>query len=338
MSVHPAGLQGRSQYLSSSLGKLKGELDQTVASIASGKVADIGNALKGGTQQLSIIEADIVFLTQQKQNISEALAMSQYAYQVVENIGELVASASASLREATLSEMPLPISVQANDIEQKFKSVLGSLNASFAGAYIFSGHNSLSPTIADPEMILAEIENVARGARDADQVIAAVDSWFDAPDGFSRLVNIKRFTVAATEYGVDGAFSGNELISVAGDLSFLGNALKGLAIASLASRGVPNEVPEQQRALLIRSGEYFNSGAMDLIYEGALVGGAVSNLESRATQVSSTIAALQQVNSEIRSADLKSASIKISEIEVRVDIIYNLIARISRLSLSGYLR
>lgn len=338
MSIHAAGLQGRSQYLSSSLGKLKDELDVTVETIASGKVADIGKALKGSTQQLSIIEADIAMLTQKKQSIGEALAKSHYAYQIVENIGDTLAAANASLAQATLSDMQLPVSVQADDIEKKFKTILGSLNAKFAGAYIFSGQNSLSAPISDPSLILTEIADVAAAAADANAAILAIENWFDSPEGFTRLVNIERFSIDAQQYDVNGQLIEVDHISETANIDFLKDALKGLSIATLVSQGVFAEAPEQRRIMLQRSGDYINKGEIGLIDEAARVGLKIANLEGHVAQADSTIATLHKASNEMRSADLESASTQVSEIEIRVDIIYNLIARISRLSLSEYLR
>lgn len=338
MSIHPAGLQGRPQYLSSSLGKLKDELDVTVATIASGKVSDIGKALKGSTQQLSIIEADIAMLTQKKKNIGEALAKSQYAYQIVENIGDTLAAANASLAQATLSDMQLAASVHAGDIEQKFKTILGSLNVKFAGTYIFSGQNSLSAPVPDPALILTEIADVAAAAFDANEAILAIENWFDSPDGFLRLVNIDRFDIDALQYDVSGQLIEVDPIPERVEIDFIADGLKGLSIAALVSQGVFADASEQRRIMLQRSGDYISKSAISLIDEGARVGLRIENLEDQVAQAGATIATLHMTRNEMISADMESASTQVSQIEVRVDIIYNLIARISRLSLSEYLR
>jgi flagellar hook-associated protein 3 FlgL len=209
---------------------------------------------------------------------------------------------------------------------------VAALNTRFSDRSVFSGVNSDAQALPDAAAILTALEAATAGAVTVTDVQTAIDTWFADPLGY------------AAAYGGGGPRTPVQVApGETADLSItamdpaLTETLKGLATVALLGRGVLAGQPAAQEALAQGAGAALLSAGnarTDLMARIGTVQAHVAQAETRNTTEGSALAILRV---GIVGADPFDAATKLQDLQTRLEALYLITARVSRLSLAEYI-
>ncbi|MBV0891975.1 hypothetical protein KTN05_08940 [Paracoccus sp. Z118] len=316
--------------------ELKGQMAALTHEITTGQRHDLAAAQRGDRGALAFMGSQLTALEALSNNatlIGNDLQAVQTAFSGIETV---VQDFGAAFIGHGLAGNPATLSLAARQAAAGMETVVGALNVSVGGRYLLSGASVDVPPISPATDILASARAIAAAQPTAGQAIAALDAWFAAPAGAGGLLDQAYHGVAGGT-GVPispGTKIGNPVDASAAGLR---DIMKGLAIAALAG-DPPAAFGEGAAALLIgAAGERMVAGGMELTKMQAAVGVAQATVEQAATRNGAEISSLKIMQSKLVSADPYETATALTEAQGRLESLYALTARLSRLSLAEYL-
>lgn len=338
MAFYSIGDQARAFALQTASSRLKTSLGTLTDELASGQVADVGQRLQGNTQALSAIESQLNLVTQHRHNAAEQALRLTGMQDRLAHMQALTSELGVSLMAPPFTETVGLVAMRAAAVSDDLTAVVSLLNGKVAGAQLFSGQALDRPPLSSGPAILDELESLTSGLATAADVAAAVDDWFDAPQGGGGFLDSAYFGTLNAPLTVvlnEGRRLDNTTDAASAPIR---EALKGLATAALVDRGVLGGQYGEQRALMQMGGQVLVGNDADLLAEMAQIG----NLQQYATRAEaehvSELTVLQMARNEIRSADPFETAGALKQVEAQLEMLYTVTARLSRLTLTEYLR
>ncbi|WP_368185750.1 flagellin [Aestuariibius sp. HNIBRBA575] len=220
--------------------------------------------------------------------------------------------------------------------QDAFEKVVSSMNVQFGGRSLFGGAQTNGPVLADASDMLADIQANIGALTSASDVITAVDDWFDSPTGGFASMGYLGGTGAQVEQKLgDGTEISSDFRANSDEVR---NVLKGTVIAAIATNaggatGSANEV-----ALLKHASELLLSSGQEIVGMQALVGQSEQRIDENLVQYESEAAALSIARNNMVSTDPFETATALEQTQIQLETHYTLTARLSRLSLTEYLR
>ncbi|GJL93733.1 MAG: hypothetical protein DHS20C05_01380 [Hyphococcus sp.] len=169
--------------LSRGVNDLKARADTTRTEAVTGRYEDVTKHLRGdvGSAHLLKKAVDDVKAYQQSLSLAEGRAQAtQFALGTLTQESSRIATEGLSAfsrgDEGTLRTI-------ASDSRAAISSVFASLNTTFGGRTLFGGDVTNSSPLAAPEQLIADVEAIIAGATDAADVEAQLDTYFNDPAG-----------------------------------------------------------------------------------------------------------------------------------------------------------
>lgn len=316
--------------------EIREKLDELGFELASGQKEDVAKSVSGDLRPLSSLKRVLTLNEVFKQNAHEASLMAS-GLQDTLNILELVATQSVQIvLAAKVSESEAQITASSKDASQKLEMVMGALNVKIAGRSIFAGQDSDGPAMAASETLLSMLDAALSGASTATAGLAAIDSFFDDPGGgFETSI----FLGSAQTFGEQKLSETESVAFVPTALDEnIRNTIKGLATAALLSRGFLEDAGAERSELLTASGEKLLAAAGGIVELQADIGRAQERIEMSQSQNSAQRSALQIALAAITTADPYETATKFQAVEGQLEALYTVTAKLSNLSLTGFLR
>jgi flagellar hook-associated protein 3 FlgL len=210
-----------------------------------------------------------------------------------------------------------------------------ALSATIAGKALFSGTATDRPPLVSIEMMIATLTPLVAGATNADQIADAINAAFHAPGGPFET----QFYLGATS--AQGApLDGDQraaTLPTAADPA-IRSLLSGLTMAALAGDDSLSLSQDQRQALARHASlTLFNAGP-GLTGLQANLGEAEARLDTLQTRLTGERSALDLARESLIGVDSFEAAGKLQEAQTRLEVLYAVTARTSRLSLVEYLR
>lgn len=334
MTVQSLGDQARAFAMQSASSRIKTTLATLTAELSSGEVSDLGARLDGNTQKLAGIEARLAMLAQFQDNAAEAATQAAG----VQNVLGAVHAASEKLGQSLYID-PEPSTndlmiARSAEAAATLQALVGQLNSSVGQRFLFSGANSDTPPLVSSDAILSSLHPWLAGSFTASDVAQAVASWFDAAQGAGGFMDMAYKGSAGGQATLIGEGSTIALTTTALSPA-IRDTLKGLATAALAGTHFASD-PQQGRELLRISGKMLLDNSFALTAERSQVGYSQQVIESARTEGQAAIATLQLARNAAREADPFATSTAISDAETKLQTLYSVIGRLSRLKLADY--
>ncbi len=334
MSMVSFGDLAQSLLLKAQTARLKSDSMRITQELASGRLADTGQAVSGDFSRLSALAHSQTLLSGYQAAAREA-AMSAQAIQGVltllsDSAAELVPELLIAPQDVA-GERPTVSATQARD---RLAAALATLNTSTGGRSLLAGEMVNGPAVTDANTILTALRATVTGATTADQALARIEAWFSAPTGF-----------AAVAY--QGGAAAADLAISPQDTAWLGvtandpairAVLSGLAAAALtddASLGLP---PGESRMLARRAGESLLRADESLTTLAARVGTTEAQVDAAQVRLSSEMLTLGRAQAALIEADPYTLATELEAVSTNLEMIYAITARLTQLKLSDYLR
>ncbi|MFN3577004.1 MAG: flagellin [Tabrizicola sp.] len=312
---------------------LRAQVQRAAQEVATGRSADIGKALRGDFSPLLAVDASLARLAAFKSTAADAAFQVAAQQASLQGLSQLAGGISTELLGARDVATPAQIDTLAADARGRLASAVGLLNAQASGRAVFSGQATVTPPLGPVEDLLAALETAVAGATTAGQVAAAVTTWFANPLGFGSFYQggpaLTPVPVAPDETA--------EVSTTAMDPA-IRDTLSGLAMAALLDRGVLAGDPVERARLAATAGQELLRGEDARVTLQARIGAVEAQIESARTRNGAEETALGILRSETGSVDPYEAATRLETIRAQLESLYLVTARVSRLSLTEYLR
>lgn len=314
--------------------RLRQGLATATQELSSGKKADLGKAVRGNYGPLAALDQQLSTLGGFETNAKEAAIFTDAAQTALGRVREV--SSELGMRLIGLEEADIVSvgDVFAAEAESAFELSVSALNVSAAGRSVFGGTATDRAPLAPAREMLAELRAATAAETTASGVAAVVEAWFAPGGGFEATGYLGSADTLANVRVADG----REIeLPIKADDPTIRNQLKGLALAALLnSSGVTDR--EEQVLLADIAGRAIVANQDRMLSLQARVGSAQARIDTAASQNAAERTALQIARSGIVAADPYEVATELQNLQVQLETVYTITARLSGLSLTNYLR
>lgn len=312
---------------------LRAQVQRAAQEVATGKHADIGKALRGDVSPLLAVDASLARLAAFRSTAADAAFQTSAQQMAIQGLSQLASGISTALIGARDVATPAQIDTLASDARGRLASAVGLLNTQASGRAVFSGQATGTLPLGPVEDLLATLETATAGATTAGQVAAAVTTWFADPLGFGAF-----YQGGAALTPVPVAPGEAAEVSTTATDPAIRDTLAGLAMAALLDRGVLAGDRAERARLAATAGQELMRGEEARITLQARIGAVEAQIETARTRNGAEETALGILRSETGSVDPYEAATRLETIRTQLESLYLVTARVSRLSLTEYMR
>ena len=312
---------------------LKDSITRLSTEVTTGLTAKITEALRGDYSVLSGIEASLTRLASFKLVTSETGAQANHMQLALTSIADSGSALSTALLTASNSNSPTRINVVAADADQRLQAALSALNTRLGGASLFAGVATDHAAVAGADTMMGALQTAISGAVSAQDIVAAVDTWFADPAGYAATA----YQGGDTQGGVDISPDQRMQLGVTAQDPAIAATLKGMAIAVLLQRGVLAGDEPSRADLAKRAGEALASATAPLVELTARLGTTEATIITAGIRNDAEKSALETARLSLLSVDPYEVAAKLQEAQTQLETLYSVTARMARLNLVNYL-
>ena len=315
--------------------RVRQDLATAAQELSSGKKSDIGKSLFGNFTPLVALDQQISALEGYETNTKEAQLFAdaaQVALERVKEVGLDLGTRLIGLEEADIAAVG---TVFSSESQGAFELAVSALNSSVAGRSIFGGAATDRAPLASGSSIIAELRTLTAAETTAADVEAIVDDYFyTAGGGFET----NGYLGSANRLSEFKVAEGREIgMPIKADDKAIRDQLRGLALGALLE-GTGITAPGEKVRLAQIAGEAVISNQDRLLSLQAEVGSAQARIETAGVQNASEKASLRMARNDIVAVDQYEVATELQNLQVQLETIYTITARLSGLSLTNYLR
>ncbi len=334
MSFVSIGDLSQSLQLRRDNARLKADLSRLSSEVSSGRIADLRGAEKGDLRPLAAIERTVALLDGYRTAVREAALFAETAQTTLSTLDASADELIGNLFLARTAASPTQIDAVGAAAASAFESAVARLNVQVAGRTVFAGIATDGPALAPAGDILDAVEVAAAGATTAADVEVALDTWFAPGGGFDTTAYLGSDTLRPFRL----SDSDTATPSVTADAPELRATLKGMAMAALLDRGILAAAPGERSALAERAAEALVPARDGVIAVRAGVGAAEAVIERSRVRIEVETSTAELARARIVAADPFVAATELQAVQVQLESLYAVTARLSSLNLAAYLR
>lgn len=315
---------------------LKERLATLAQELTTGQAADLTAHLGHDQARLVDIDRQLALAEAQDRATSETGQLLAHMQVALSSIDDLRGQAAAPLLQITTDTPQAQRADAADEARLAFEGAVQALNTRFGDRAAFAGTQVGVSPLAPATDMLADILASMSAVTDAAGVIAALDLWFDDPGGgFATMA----YQGSVTDNLVRPLGQGRVTeIDARADDPALKSVLKAAAMGAIATDSSLTLSNDDRAALLRTSGEALMTSAAGLTSVQAGIGYAEARVEQAAIRNSASQSALTILRNDLVSADPYQTATELEQVQLQLETHYTLTARLSRLSLTEYLR
>lgn len=335
MTIVSMGDLARNWVLRSNASRMTQKMTVLKQELVTGRVADPARRLAGDMSAMASLKQTAASAESHRANASFATLLLDAQQNALERI---TTSAQARMLELIRPELittddRLPGAIQRAG--QALDDAIRHLNTSVAGRSVFAGAATDQPALISRDALMDTLKALIPPGADAVAVDQIIADWFNDPGGFS--VAGYRGGPAVSANLPIGAGQDIRLSLTASDPT-LRDLLASLSKAAiLAEEGVTMS-PDQQRFLLRQAGQGLQNTLPGLLEMQARVGVDQERAETGRAQAEAAHLGASMSLERLLSVDQFETGSALQQALADMEKLYILTARLSRLSLSEYLR
>lgn len=334
MTLVSLGDLAQSFLLKSQTSRLKGEVGRITQELSSGRVADIGAALSGDLAQLTSVSRARAVTTGFQSGAREAATQATATQSALAAIAGATQSLVTPLLAASQLDLTDQIALTGVDARSRLDSVLATLNTSVGGRSLFSGQAVHSPAVIEAEPLLTALRTELVGATTAQEAMTRISAWFDDPAGYRAIayqggVPLEDVAVSVTD---------RVWLGVTAEDPALRATLKGLTAAALISDSASPLPISEGKALARLSAEALMAGQDALTNLSARLGISEGRIEAAQSRNATDLLAHEMAQADLIRSDPERLAMEMEAVQTNLETVLAITARLSRLSLTDFLR
>lgn len=308
----------------------KTDLDRLVAEVATGQTTDPGAHLRGDFTALSAIDSTLGRLRAHATVTDDLSLMAEAQQRALAHVDNAAAAAGSALVTSAMGTVQ-GTAAAGVAAQHALDVVVSALNQRLGDRALFAGAASGGAALQDSAGLFATVRAAVGGATGAPAVIAAVDGWFAAPDGFAAAY---RGQEPAPPLAIAPGETATLQVTAADPA--LRDSIKALVLGAFLSD--PAFGTAQDRAAIARhAGESLASLATDRTALAGALGTTQQRLAEAASRNAAEATALGMARNDLLALDPYETATRLQDTETRLEMIYALTSRLSRLSLLDHL-
>ncbi|MEJ6393011.1 flagellin [Gymnodinialimonas sp. 2305UL16-5] len=316
--------------------QLKADLSRLTSELSSGKVADVSQALRGDFSTLSDVTRNLRLNQTFRNSIAEAATAAETRQAGLERLSNEIDGFAPRLLSLASGGSLSDIQTQLADASGRFDAAVNSLNTRLAGRSIFSADRPDQNALISSETIMTELRTLVAGATDAATITADVTAWFeDAGGGYETIA------WQGGDGPVPSVLVGEGKTAETGVSALepaIRQTLAGLALAALAEEQVVPLPEAEQRALATSAANGLLEAETNIVSLRARLGTEEARIEEARVAAEAARTSLQLQYNRIVEADPYDTATELEATSNRLESLYIVTARVSRLSLTEFLR
>lgn len=301
--------------------------------LARGTVADPGRHLRGFLSPLAALEATLARNAALGETAGRAATRAAAMQASLARIDGAVTSNAAGLLRAAQSGETNALAIAATAAGGAFEDVIAALNTQVEGRSLFAGAATDGAALVEPAALLAAARAVIAPAATPDEAAALIETWLSDPAGFAAQAYLGTAETSPIPIA-DGETA--RLDATAADPALRGT-LKGLLLGALMSDPALFPGPQGQSGLARLAGEALLASSADRALLAAGIGLTEERLDAAQSRHAAESLVLQQARADMIAVDGYDTATRLQESQARLDMLYTLTARLSRLGLAEYL-
>ncbi|MCF2871589.1 hypothetical protein L0664_10985 [Octadecabacter sp. G9-8] len=315
---------------------MKSELNTLVQELTTGQASDLTSHLGVSQSELSSLDRQLQMLARFNQSNTETGQLLSTMQIALDNIEQHRADAGGTLLIISDSSTLSQISDAGRVALSGFEATVQSLNMRSAGRSMFGGADLDSNPLAPPGDMIDALKTTVAGLTDVGDITTAIDTWFDVAGGGFDTIGYQGDAAGFVQRPIDA--SQNVEIQIRADDDTLKDTLKALALGALAGDTDLALSTQSRQTLQQQAAEDLFSVAAPLASVQGRLGYAEGQVEEASVRNSAQEASFGIARNTLVSADPFETATRLEAVQLQLETHYTLIARLSRLSLTEYLR
>ena len=336
MKLSTMGDMAQATLLRRETGRVRNEMNRLTAELGSGRKSDLQGALRGKFAPVAGLERSLALGSAFQISGASVGRLAEGQQIALERVQATLTSAGPEfLKVASMGE-ETQLDVTLSNARRQLEGVISALNTTTESQSLFSGAATDRPALAPPADILAALETAVAGALTPTDLIDAVNIWFDTPGGGFDTVAYTGSTTARDPVAI--AEGESEALTFMANDPAIRETIKGLAVAAVMDRGILGGDMVAQKAVLQSMGSVLLGATDQLTAARADIGFAQARIDAVQTRGAAEAAGFEQALSALRDADPYETASRLQQVQAQLETLYTVTARISRLSLTSFMR
>lgn len=315
--------------------RLRHDLQRLTNELSTGRQADPGRATGGDFGALADLSRALTLTQTFARTIDEASFAAGARQAALARIEAEIDGMSPHLLGLSTSGSLQDLNLALADAPDRFAQAVAALNTRLGGVSLFAGNAPDRPALIPGTAMLAALRPAVAAAPTTQAAIAAVEDWFLSPGGGFDTIAWQGGSGPAAP-AILGEGQQSETAIAAHDPA-LRSVLAGIALAALAAQMDDSTPHEDRRAMATAAATRLGSGEDAMIALRADLGAAQARLEEARVATSAARAGFEIEHARLTEADPYRTATDLQAVEARLETLYVLTARLSRLSLTEYL-
>lgn len=324
-------------FLSSALSRqgatLRAEIDRASTELTTGRTRDAGLALGGDFSVLAGIDHSLSRLAgfgAVTQELDLLAGTMQTALGVVWDGAEALAADLARGGSVVSEAQRAALFAEGS---RHFATAVTMLNTRLADRAVFGGTEAGQPPLPDADTLLTALEAAVAGAATVQDAVTAIDDWFGGATGYEAL-----YAGGPARADLPVAPGETASLPVTALDPAIRQTLAGLAMAALLDRGLFAGQPEARgQAGEVTAERLLTSGEARAVLQ-ARIGTVQAQVADARARNSAEETALGIARNGLVEIDPYHRAAELQDLQTRLESFYVITARLSRLSLTEFLR
>jgi len=329
------GDMAQSFHLRRQNAELKTEITRLTSELSSGKVQDVMKHLGADLNYLTDIERSLQMNSVFTRSAHEAAGFSAAMQSGLTYLQQSISDLGADILGLGEGSNTLTNNLLAQKGQGVIEGLVSTLNTSVAGRALFSGNATDRAALASADTILTDLRAALAGQATIADIETAMDDWFGAGGGYETVA----YTGGTSDMSAFHLGDGERVdLKIKGDDAAFKMTLKSAAMAALSADAALVLSDATRAAMLERAGELSLSAVDGLTATRGALGYAEARIEDAGIRLTAQNTSLEIARTELLSADPYDTIVKLEATQFRLESLYTATAKLSQLSLVGFLR
>ncbi|MCB6177985.1 flagellar biosynthesis protein FlgL [Rhodobacter sp. Har01] len=312
---------------------IKADLTRASQEMTTGKKADTGAAVGGDFSSLAAIDHALARIRGYSATTAETGLLAESMQTALGVVSTAAEGLSANLLRNLGLSVPQNLTAVTIEGRQQFETAIAALNTRFAERSVFGGVVTETAPLPDANTILASLEAALAGAVTVSDAETAIADWFDGATGYEAM-----YQGGAARAAVPVAPGESVDLPVTALDPAIRDTLKGLATVALLDLGLFTGQNEARAQLARNAGVALVSSGEARSVLAARIGTAEADIADTKARNDAEETALGIARAGLLEADPYETATRLEDLQARLESLYVLTARLSKLTLTDYLR
>ena len=317
---------------------VKNDLDRLAQELASGRKSDVAASLKGDFNMLAGVERQLTVLEGFEVAANDAKVFAEVAQASLKLIQNTAGGLGNDLMSASSSGLTASVDSVAKNARNDFDAIVSALNGRAGDRALFAGTATDAGALVSSDDMMTQISAAitAAGALTVTDIVTAVDDYFMAAGGGFETNAYVGSTNNLTAFRLNETETAD--YEIRADNTALRQAMRDTALAALADDPALNLDLTEKQQLMRTVGERLLSNQDQIVEVRADLGFNQERIENAQANNSAQRSALLMTQSDLLSADSTEVAGQLQAVQVQLELVYTITARLSQLTLANYIR